>query len=82
MPIVLKSGNLNVLEPSGPVHISNGIVLPEGNACWVETRCQITLVGINFLSEIILIDFYWKWIYKLELYELNVRIIVCLDVTS
>ena len=28
MPIVLKSGNLNLLEPSGPVQACNGIVLP------------------------------------------------------
>ena len=28
MPIVLKSGSLNLLEPSGPVQACNGIVLP------------------------------------------------------
>ena len=28
MPIVLKSGNLNLLEPSGPVQACNGIALP------------------------------------------------------
>jgi len=27
MPIVLKSGTLNLLEPSGPVQASNGIAL-------------------------------------------------------
>jgi len=27
MPIVLKSGNLNLLEPSGPVQACNGIAL-------------------------------------------------------
>ena len=27
MPIVLKSGSLNLLEPSGPVHACNGIAL-------------------------------------------------------
>ena len=27
MPIVLKSGNLKLLEPSGPVQVCNGIVL-------------------------------------------------------
>jgi hypothetical protein len=26
----------------------------------------LTEVGINFLPEIILIDFYWKWVYNLE----------------
>ena len=28
MPIVLKSGSLNLLEPSGPVQACNGVVLP------------------------------------------------------
>jgi hypothetical protein len=28
VPIVLKSGSLNLLEPSGPVQASNGIALP------------------------------------------------------
>ena len=28
MPIVLKSGNLNLLEPSGPVQACNGTALP------------------------------------------------------
>ena len=28
MPIVLKYGSLNLLEPSGPVQASNGIALP------------------------------------------------------
>ena len=28
VPIVLKSGSLNLLKPSGPVHACNGIALP------------------------------------------------------
>jgi len=28
LPIVLKSGSLNFLEPSGPVQACNGIALP------------------------------------------------------
>jgi hypothetical protein len=28
VPIVLKSGSLNLLEPSGPVKASNGVALP------------------------------------------------------
>jgi len=28
MPIVLKTGSLNLLEPSGPVQARNGIALP------------------------------------------------------
>jgi hypothetical protein len=32
VPIVLKSGNLNLLEPSGPVKACNGIALPKNSA--------------------------------------------------
>jgi hypothetical protein len=28
VPIVLKSGSLNLLEPSGPVKVCNGVALP------------------------------------------------------
>jgi len=28
VPIVLKSGSLNLLQPSGPVQACNGIALP------------------------------------------------------
>ena len=28
MPTVLKTGSLNLLEPSGPVQVCNGIALP------------------------------------------------------
>jgi len=28
VPTVLKSGNLNLLEPSGPVQVCNGIAIP------------------------------------------------------
>jgi hypothetical protein len=28
VPIVLKSGSLNLLEPPGPVQVCNGIALP------------------------------------------------------
>jgi hypothetical protein len=28
VPIVMKSGGLNLLEPSGPLQASNGIALP------------------------------------------------------
>jgi hypothetical protein len=33
VPIVLKSGNLTLLEPSGPVQACNGIVLPFYSLC-------------------------------------------------
>jgi len=35
VPVVLKSWNLNLLEPSGPVQACNGIALPSG--CNVQT---------------------------------------------
>jgi hypothetical protein len=36
MPIVLKSGSINLLEPAGPVKASNRIALPS---------CTLTYVG-------------------------------------
>jgi len=36
VPIVLKSGNLNLLEPSGPVQACNGIALPLPLPCGAE----------------------------------------------
>jgi len=33
VPIVLKFGNLNLLEPSGPVQACNGIALPFMSIC-------------------------------------------------
>ena len=48
MPIVLKSGSLNLLEPSGPVQACDGIALPssvsshvfwfEMPQVWISTR--------------------------------------------
>jgi len=35
VPIVLKSGSLNLLEPPGPVQASNGIALPFTSFCRV-----------------------------------------------
>jgi len=35
VPIVLKSGSLNLLEPSGPVQARNGIVLPYYIYCFI-----------------------------------------------
>jgi len=32
----------------------------------ITSGCVITLVSISFLPEIILIDFYWKWVYKFK----------------
>jgi hypothetical protein len=44
VPIVLKSGSLNLLEPSGPVKVCNGIALP-------YHRSKIT--GVTFQYSVI-----------------------------
>jgi hypothetical protein len=46
VPIVLKSGSLNLLEPSGPVKACNGIALPLPYAL----RDILTRTGIQFQS--------------------------------
>jgi len=40
-PTVLKSGSLNLLEPSGPVQACNGIALPLHTVC---TVCEINVL--------------------------------------
>jgi hypothetical protein len=41
VPIVLKSGSLNLLEPSGPAQACNGIALPMSvRLCWLPYRLQ------------------------------------------
>jgi len=42
VPIVLKSGSLNLLELSGPVHVCNGIALPRNSSIFYGTRRFIT----------------------------------------
>ena len=51
MPIVLKSGRVNLLEPSGPVQVCNGIALTftvftENKIC-VKTNKQTNELGIT-----------------------------------
>ena len=43
MPIVLKSGGLNLLEPSGPVQACNGVAL-------TLTLCSFSLLGCEDLK--------------------------------
>ena len=53
MPIVLKSGSLNLLEPSGPVQACNGIALPftftllYNGAVGIVTRLQTAESGVG-----------------------------------
>jgi hypothetical protein len=39
VPIVFKSGNLNLLEPSGPVQACNGIALPFSGTKMLPNSC-------------------------------------------
>jgi hypothetical protein len=50
LPIVLKSGSLNLLEPSGPVRAFNGIALPLSH-----------IHATAFYPQRISSDTYWKW---------------------
>jgi uncharacterized membrane protein YGL010W len=45
VPIVLKSGSLNLLEPSGPVQACNGIALPLQASLKTFCLCK-TLIGL------------------------------------
>ena len=47
MPIVLKSGSLNLLEPSGPVQACNGIALTLRNAVEYFSLSGPRFVDIN-----------------------------------
>ena len=52
MPIVLKSGSLNLLEPSGPVHACNGIASLETYE--IEEMCiQFNVHGSVHLNNIL-----------------------------
>jgi len=44
VPIVLKSGSLNLLEPSGPVQACNGIALP------LPFTLSFSFTHLHFLS--------------------------------
>jgi len=44
--IVLKSGSLNLLEPSGPVQVCNGIALPCYCPQYLSDQCN----SINFVA--------------------------------
>jgi hypothetical protein len=48
--IVLKSGNLNLLEPSGPLQACNGIALPFTEKTWQTIR-RPTLGHVTFLRK-------------------------------
>jgi len=43
VPIVLKSGSLNLLEPSGPVQACNGIALPFLHLLGARLSCSLNM---------------------------------------
>jgi len=43
VPIVFKSGSLNLLEPSGPVQACNGIALPFTFCLRTKDQCTLPL---------------------------------------
>jgi hypothetical protein len=50
MPIVLKSGSLNLLEPSGPVQVCNESALPY-DYIQIVNKIPETRAGSNFAVE-------------------------------
>jgi hypothetical protein len=50
VPIVLKSGSLNLLEPSGPVKVCSGIALP---FYYIKGKCGIPRVEVNEIKKLI-----------------------------
>ena len=57
MPIVLKSGSLNLLEPSGPVQACNGIALP--------LQCVPFLADLRTVSRVL------QWLYSTGEWSIN-----------
>jgi hypothetical protein len=62
MPIVLKSGSLNLLEPSGPVQACNGIALP------LPLTTQLCEDDLNRLTKCSLAVFIKKitWVFNID----------------
>ena len=52
MPIILKSGSLNLLEPSGPVQACNGIALPLYRTRKLQKAPSVFMP--NFIDKLIL----------------------------
>jgi len=51
VPIVLKSGGLNLLEPSGPVQTCNGIALPFLHIAYSDSqRSYVFILYVYLMS--------------------------------
>jgi len=55
MLIVLKSGNLTLLELSGPLQASTGIALPLPFTCWHIVSDYTTTAALHISSDYLLI---------------------------
>jgi hypothetical protein len=63
MPIVLKSGSLNLLEPWGPVKACNGIAVPLRFT--PKTTCVALSVFLPHIPRVLP----WYWIQPFEVGE-------------
>ena len=52
MPIILKSGSLNLLEPSGPVQACNGIALPLPHISNDLLDHEFELTSLNYVVSV------------------------------
>ena len=56
MPIVLKSGSHNLLEPSGPVEVCNGIALPFTSVCRSTLGFRLSVIDPVHNAKIHIVD--------------------------
>jgi hypothetical protein len=59
-PIVLKSGNLNLLEPSGPVQACTGIALPLYMWCEIYLRLPKVIDAISIKPVLCGVSFFYS----------------------
>jgi len=81
--VVMKSGNLNFLETSGPLQACNGAALPFMNMCLIPNDYRDRAVWISPSNSIILL--LWGWI-KRKVYKTKVdtwdKLFVCILVAA
>jgi hypothetical protein len=64
VPIVLKSGSLNLLEPSGPVQACNGIALPLLHLLLLLPTLLQLMASLMTLSVAPTIQYAQKFVYE------------------
>ena len=62
MPVVLKSGSLNLLEPSGPVQACNGIALPLPLPFYFVLGTDLETHLFLFLNKPIFVNLFWDFV--------------------